>query len=387
MIAGRARRAKVHRFIRARRCVREKAIMELLTFGLVLPWILVALGGWLVFQLLQQSGRILLRLDAIEQRLAALAPPAPPPMSELPIGQPAPEFDLPDLHGQRHTLTEYRGRKMLLVFFSPQCGFCLQMLPELAEWSADGNDERPGLVVVSNGDAGHNRELFEEAGIHHGVLLQNGMEVAAQYRVQATPMGYLIDEQGAIASRRTVGAESLLALGEPAPVSHAGANGTAHEPARAKANVGLAKSRIKRDGLEPGTAAPNFKLPTMAGGELELEQLRGKPVLLVFSDPECGPCEQVAVRLEQLHRQGAGFHVAVVSRRDAELNRRKIETLGLTFPVALQKQWEVSRLYAMFATPVGYWIDAQGVVAAKVAVGLESIVALPEAFVAANGKH
>ena len=48
----------------------------------------------------------------------------------------------------------------------------------------------------------------------------------------------------------------------------------------------------------------------------------------------------------------------------------------MTFPLALQRQWEISREYAMFATPVGYLIDADGIVAAGVATGPEAILAL-----------
>jgi hypothetical protein len=47
----------------------------------------------------------------------------------------------------------------------------------------------------------------------------------------------------------------------------------------------------------------------------------------------------------------------MVSRRDAEANRQKVKEHGLTFPVVLQKQWEISLRYGIFATPVGYLID------------------------------
>jgi hypothetical protein len=42
----------------------------------------------------------------------------------------------------------------------------------------------------------------------------------------------------------------------------------------------------------------------------------------------------------------------------------------------LQKQWEVSLNYAMFATPIGYLIDEQGILASDVAVGIHPILAL-----------
>ena len=68
-------------------------------------------------------------------------------------------------------------------------------------------------------------------------------------------------------------------------------------------NPSLARSSIKRDGLKAGTAAPSFRLPRLDGGELSLEELRGKRVLLVFSDPDCGPCNALAPRLEKFHRE------------------------------------------------------------------------------------
>ena len=66
----------------------------------------------------------------------------------------------------------------------------------------------------------------------------------------------------------------------------------------------------------------------------------------------------------------------MISRGDMEENRRKVREHKLTFPVVLQKSWEISRLYGMFGTPIGYLIDEEGIVAADVAVGLEPILAL-----------
>jgi len=78
----------------------------------------------------------------------------------------------------------------------------------------------------------------------------------------------------------------------------------------------------------------------------------------------------------------------MISRGDVEENRRKVRQHGLTFPVALQKQWEVSRRYAMFATPIAYLIDEQGRIARGVAVGVEPILELArDAAPAANGKN
>ena len=66
----------------------------------------------------------------------------------------------------------------------------------------------------------------------------------------------------------------------------------------------------------------------------------------------------------------------MVSRGEPKENRAKVKEHGLTFPVVLQQQWEISRRYAMFATPVAYLIDEAGVIAHDVAVGTDAILEL-----------
>ncbi len=138
----------------------------------------------------------------------------------------------------------------------------------------------------------------------------------------------------------------------------------------------LSESRLQRDGLPVGTSAPDFRLPRLDGGELSLSEFRGKPVLLVFSDPHCGPCHALAPDLEQAHRQNGEVQVLMVSRGEVSDNHKKVKQHQLTFPIVLQRKWEISKQYAMFATPAGYLIDADGVVAADVAIGAEAILSL-----------
>jgi thiol-disulfide isomerase/thioredoxin len=116
----------------------------------------------------------------------------------------------------------------------------------------------------------------------------------------------------------------------------------------------LAGSKLKRDGLKAGTPAPEFRLPRLEGGELVLSKLRGRFVLLVFSSPKCGPCNTLAPKLEKLHRKFPELELVMISQHEPQENRAKVKEHGLTFPVLLQKQWEASRDYAYFATPVAY---------------------------------
>src|SRR5262249_4913835 len=99
-------------------------------------------------------------------------------------------------------------------------------------------------------------------------------------------------------------------------------------------------------------------------------------VLLVFSSPTCGPCNTLAPQLEEFHRAHPEQEVIMISKGEPKENRAKVKEHALTFPVVLQQQWEISRRYAMFATPIAYLIDEQGIIARDVAVGVERIIDL-----------
>ena len=162
------------------------------------------------------------------------------------------------------------------------------------------------------------------------------------------------------------------------------AAGGEHPGPRPFGDRSLAGSRINRNGLTPGTAAPAFTLPRLDGGELSLSDYAGRRVLLVFSDPDCGPCNLLAPKLERLSRETLDVSVVMVSRGDPDRNRRKVAEHRLTFPVALQEQWQLSRAYAKFATPIAYLIDEQGRIAANVALGMDAILALASTGTAAR---
>src|SRR5262249_18154873 len=122
---------------------------------------------------------------------------------------------------------------------------------------------------------------------------------------------------------------------------------------------------------------PNFVLPDLEGKGHSLGDYRGKRVLLVFSDVNCGPCEQMAPDLVKLYeKRSKDLEVVMISRGDPEANKLKAISLGYPFPVLLQKSWEVSKLYGMFATPIGYLIDDEGVIKKDVAVGAQPILDL-----------
>lgn len=98
--------------------------------------------------------------------------------------------------------------------------------------------------------------------------------------------------------------------------------------------------------------------------------------LLCLPDLHGGPCNLFAPELVRIHQERSDLSVIYVGRGDAEENCQKAEEHGFQFPVVLQKRWELSKQYGIFATPVAFWIDAEGMIAQSVAQGGAEILAL-----------
>lgn len=130
--------------------------------------------------------------------------------------------------------------------------------------------------------------------------------------------------------------------------------------------------------LELGAVAPPFELPDLSGELESLESLAGggKPVLLVFSDPHCGPCDELLPELAGWQREHAESIVtAVVSRGSIADNRSKKERHGLA-RVLLQKDREVAAAYLAHGTPSAVLVSPEGRIAAPLAAGAGAIRAL-----------
>jgi peroxiredoxin len=346
--------------------------------GQVLLWAAFLGVCWFCYQLFLQNGRLQLRLGALEEELRAqeiIPEDGEALLKGLPVGSLLNDFELPLLAGGTMTLSEWRGKKVLLIFFNPSCGYCMQMLPKLTALPPNADGRTPVPLIISTGDVEENRRLFEKYRIPHAVLLQEGSEVATLYRALGTPMGYLVDERGQTATELLKGGDGLLALLGVRDYSTQAEKGSSNGKGRRGFSRSLTGSKITREGLKAGVRAPDFTLPRVDGGELSLREYLGQRVLLVFSDPQCGPCQQLAPKLENLHRRG-DIQVLMISRGTVEANREKVTEHGLTFPVVLQKHWEISREYGIFATPVGYLINEKGILATNVALGEGSILNL-----------
>jgi thiol-disulfide isomerase/thioredoxin len=127
--------------------------------------------------------------------------------------------------------------------------------------------------------------------------------------------------------------------------------------------------------------APTFVLPDLDGHLVSSQELlaNGVPVLLLFMSPDCGPCSDLAPRVEAWReRYRDGLTIAVVSEGSPEANREKFPHGRLH--VLIEQDSEVSDLFGIDGTPAAVVLTAEGKVADKPAYGAPDIVEVVEAL-------
>jgi peroxiredoxin len=339
--------------------------------------------------LFRQQGRILLRLDHLEHGHAneLSMQPTESPLSGVPVGAVVEDFQFGDIGGRKVALTDFRGRRVLLLYWGAECGYCDMTGAELARIQPRLKQNRTELVLAAYGDAESNRKLAAEHGLNCTILPLDGSPAQSYiadklFEYCGTPSAYLLNENGQVAKPLAVGMDSVLALArEAAKDAAVSAQGLRRRP--------LSASKIQRNGLKAGTPAPDFSLPDIHGETVSLEQFRGRKVLLVFTDPQCGPCDELAPDLVQLHREhrNNGLAIVMVGRGNTELNKKKAEEHDIVFPFVLQQHWRTSRQYGIFETPVAFLIGKDGIIMRNVAKGPDQIMTMAREGVRASQAH
>ena len=121
------------------------------------------------------------------------------------LSQPAPEFTLPDLDGRIHMLSDYRGRIVIVNFWSAECPhserFDKDITTSLAQWGTDvallsiaSNANEPDGVLAAV--AGQRKIPF--------LLRDADGSVADRYEALTTPHAFLVDRQGILRYRGAV---------------------------------------------------------------------------------------------------------------------------------------------------------------------------------------
>jgi cytochrome c biogenesis protein CcmG/thiol:disulfide interchange protein DsbE len=117
-----------------------------------------------------------------------------------------------------------------------------------------------------------------------------------------------------------------------------------------------------------GQPAPEFTLPVLDDGELSLDSLRGRVVLLNFWATWCKPCEDEMPAMQRLYDGlgGADFELVAVSVDEGDDEVRAFrDRLGLRFPILLDPAKRAAGAYQTFRFPESWLIGRDGVVVAR----------------------
>ena len=128
-------------------------------------------------------------------------------------------------------------------------------------------------------------------------------------------------------------------------------------------------------GLPLDTVAPPFQLDAYEGGTRSLDQLlgHGKPLLLVFTNPNCGPCVALFSEIkdwQQAHSEQ--LTIALISFGTIKENFVNVARNGLG-QVLLQKKREVATTYGATLTPTAVIVNTSGRIASPLAAGADEI--------------
>ncbi|MDR2379590.1 MAG: TlpA family protein disulfide reductase [Bifidobacteriaceae bacterium] len=117
---------------------------------------------------------------------------------------------------------------------------------------------------------------------------------------------------------------------------------------------------------EVGEPAPNFAETDVEGRQVALEDLRGRPVWLVFGATWCANCRAEMTDVAAVAQQLAGEAqvVAFYFGESAEAVADYAERLGLDFPQIADPLTEIGAKYRVMGVPTHVFLDADGVVTA-----------------------
>src|ERR1700733_2832424 len=176
---------------------------NVLVFGVMVVGIALLLwAGWhnlrerrLAMQQAQENHVVL-----VPDKAGQAEEPSP---SEQPSmrGKIAPNFALINLEGKKVSLSDYKGRPVLVNFWATWCGPCKVEMP----WFEEFRKQYAGqgfevLGLADDADAGKDAiaKVAQKAGVSYPILLTDGKVQTAYGGLDVLPMSFYVDRNGVI---------------------------------------------------------------------------------------------------------------------------------------------------------------------------------------------
>ena len=127
-------------------------------------------------------------------------------IQRFPEGKVAPVFSLNSLDGKQVSLSEFKGKPVLITFWATWCDSCKDELPVLDKFSVGKRDQLVFLLIAIDGERKKAvQKIVNERKITLPVLLLLKEKVMDQYGVRGwVPQTFIIDREGRLIGK-TIG--------------------------------------------------------------------------------------------------------------------------------------------------------------------------------------
>lgn len=123
------------------------------------------------------------------------------------FGKPAPDFTVTDIDGVKHSLSEYRGKNVIVNFWATWCPPCRAEIPHLIQFRAQESTDKTAMLAISNEDVNKLKSFVNAQKINYTVASIGNRELPVPFNdVEYIPTTFFIDPAGRI---KTVVVQSL----------------------------------------------------------------------------------------------------------------------------------------------------------------------------------
>ncbi len=114
------------------------------------------------------------------------------------FGKPAPDFILTDITGKQHKLSDYRGKNVMIIFWTTWSGQCRMEIPHLIELRNTVEQDKLAMLAVSNESTALLKDFVTQQKINYAVFSnQEGMPEPYSL-VRFILCSFFIDPEGKI---------------------------------------------------------------------------------------------------------------------------------------------------------------------------------------------
>lgn len=114
---------------------------------------------------------------------------------DIEVGKLAPDFTLKNLKGEEVSLSDYKGKIVLINFWATWCVYCDKEMPDMQRLSEENDD----LVILAV-DVREKKKIvenyIEKGGYDFEVVLDEDGKVSMDYLVSGFPTSYFVDKDG-----------------------------------------------------------------------------------------------------------------------------------------------------------------------------------------------